>query len=576
MNRIVAAQQFRRAVMSILTVATALPFSGVFAQVAPTAYGKVPNARQIEWYHREMQMFVHFGMNTFTNLEWGTGSESPNSFAPTALDCGQWCRTAKNAGFKSMILVAKHHDGFCIWPSAQTTHDVASSSWRNGAGDVVKEFTDSCAKYGLKAGIYLSCGDFHHDGTVPNYEQFYLDQTKELIKNYGVIREMWWDGANNAMTASSFYRITDSIHAIQPLCAIWSDAAGRNRTAEMRWNGNETATNGDPCWATMDSAWSNANTGILTGPCYVPAEGDISIRDGWFWHSTGTLKTLAALINAYCYSVGRNGGLLMNVPPDTRGRMVSGDSIRVDSLGMWVYGTFDTNLAAGATVTSLHPRGTGFEPANLVDGQESTCYAALDANRTDTITFNLGSSKTFDAIMVQEVNTLGQRTTGWAIQYSTNGTTWNPVTGATGKQSIGYKWIIRITTAVTASYVRLCITAGNACPALHTFGLYRQGYVHQPTTAAAPPSSTRPPRGQGFTVYLAGQPIVLPASFAGKTVSVALLDLKGRVVRQMTAKAGAGASLSDALVLDNGVYVARVRCGAAGKTSVQPFVAFRR
>ena len=202
MNRIVAAQQFRRAVMSILTVATALPVSGVFAQVAPTAYGKVPNARQIEWYHREMQMFVHFGMNTFTNLEWGTGSESPNSFAPTALDCGQWCRTAKNAGFKSMILVAKHHDGFCIWPSAQTTHDVASSSWRNGAGDVVKEFTDSCAKYGLKAGIYLSCGDFHHDGTVPNYEQFYLDQTKELIKNYGVIREMWWDGANNAMTAS--------------------------------------------------------------------------------------------------------------------------------------------------------------------------------------------------------------------------------------------------------------------------------------------------------------------------------------------------------------------------------------
>jgi alpha-L-fucosidase len=358
-----------------------------------------------------------------------------------------------------------------------------------------------------------------------------------MCNNYGTIWEMWWDGANSTKLDSvTLFNIADTIHRLQPSCAIWSDAAGRSRTAEMRWNGNESAQNGDPCWATMDVAWSNANTGVLNAARYVPAEGDISARDGWFWHSTGTLKTLAALINAYCYSLGRNGGLLLNVPPNTTGRIPTADSIRVDSLGMWVYGTFDTNLAAGATVTALHTRGNGYEPANLVDGQESTYYAALDANRTDTITFNLNSSKTFNAIMVQEVIQLGHRTTGWAVQSSTNGTTWTAVTGATGKQSIGYKWIIRITTAVTASYVRLCITAGNACPAIHTFGIYQQGYLHQPTTAVGPQPAGTAPLNNGFNLRIVGGKIFLPAAFANTTVTIELLDSKGRLLKRITSR----------------------------------------
>lgn len=565
----------KRLVAFSLAIGTLLP-AGVNGQ-APTPYGPVPNSRQIEWYHRERQIFLHFGMNTFTNVEWGTGNESPSLFNPTALDCSQWVRTAKNAGFTSAIMVVKHHDGFCLWPSAYTTHDVASSPWKGGTGDVVREFVNACNAGGIKPCFYLSCGDFHHE-PLGNYPTFYMNQIRELMKNYGTIWEMWWDGANNNMDSATFCRFADTIHALQPNCAIWSDANGRNRTAEMRWNGNEAANNGDPCWSIMNLAWSNQNVGTLSGTLYSPAEANVSIRPGWFWHSAqnNQVKSTANLWDIYFTSLGRNGGWLLNLPPDTRGLIYSTDSLRVDSVNCWIYGTFQTNLAAGATVTSLHPRGTGFEPANLVDGQESTYYAALDANRTDTVTFNLGSSKIFDVIMVREVIQLGHRTTGWAVQYSTNGTTWNAITAATGKQCIGYKWMIKLTSTITASYVRLCITAGRACPALNTFGIYRQTYTRPPLSGVAPPSSTRPPRGWGFTVYLAGQPIVLPASFAGKTVSVELLDLKGRVLRQTTANVLAGKSLPAAPALDNRLYIARVRCSAGTKTTVQPFAAFKR
>jgi alpha-L-fucosidase len=580
MKRFYYIHQFKRLALGSAVAAVVLPFTAVpVSGQAPAPYGPVPNSRQVEWYHREMQMFLHFGMNTFTNLEWGTGNENPNTFAPTALDCGQWCRTAKNAGFKSMILVAKHHDGFCIWPSAYTTHDVASSSWRSGTGDVVREFTDSCSRYGLKPGIYLSGGDFYcenHGMSAAAYRAYYMNQTKELCNNYGTIWEMWWDGANSEiLDSATLYHVADTIHRLQPDCAIWSDAAGRSRTAEMRWNGNESAQNGDPCWATMNVAWSNANNGVLSGTRYVPAEGDISARAGWFWHASGTYatrRTLATLIDAYCNSVGRNGGLLLNVPPDNRGRITTADSTRVDSLGMWVYGTFDTNLAAGATVTSLHPRGAGFEPANLVDGQESTYYAAGDAYRTDTITFNLGSSKTFDALMVQEVIALGHRTTRWSVDYSTNSTTWYTVSGASNKQSIGYKWIIRISSPVTASWVRLRITAGNACPALHTFGIYRQGYVHQPTTAVEP-SSGRTPSVKSVTITIFGNPVALPASFAGRPVTVAVFDLNGRLVARTMISAGRSVGERPRNVLPPGIFMAR--CSAGGTSAVQKIFSLR-
>jgi len=343
--------------------------------------------------------------------------------------------------------------------------------------------------------------------------------------------------------------------------------------------GNESGSAGDPCWSTIDSASlaletvAVMNSGNLNGAWWVPAESDVSIRPGWYWHPSedGSVKSVTTLRNMYFTTTGRNTNYLLNVPPDNRGLIKATDSIRLDSLGCWIYGTFRTNLALGATVTSLHPRGAGYEPANLVDTLESTYYATPDANRTDTVTFNLGSSKTFDVIMVQEVIQLGHRTTGWAVQSSTNGTTWTAITGATGKQCIGYKWLIRVATPVTASYVRLCITAGRACPALHTFGLFLQAFVRPPASAVVP--SDRAPEPPGFAVTIFGNSVMLPLSFAGRQATVDVLDLNGRLVARTLVKADKSIMQSSRSALPRGIYL--VRCTADGAMAVQKIFSFR-
>lgn len=470
--------------MSFALLAIIGTFTAARAQEAPVPSGPVPNARQIEWYHREIIAFIHFGMNTFEGVNEGEGKASPGLFNPRALDCNQWTSVLKKAGIPCAIFVAKHADGFCNWPSYYTNYSVRNSPWKNGQGDIVREFTDACKAAGIKAAIYLGPHDRHDAryGT-PLYADYYAGQLSELLRNYGPIWEIWWDGAGADKLTTAFYtRWADTVRRLQPNCVIFG-TKNSYQFADCRWVGNESGIAGDPCWSTIDPASireesghiNELNKGEVDGTAYVPAEVDVSIRPSWFYHpeEDAKVKTVAELWDLYFNSVGRNSVLLLNFPPDQRGLIPDIDAQRADSLRQLINGTFRTNLAAGATIKTQHPRGGKFASSNMVDGLEQTYYATTDAFNTDTITFNLGKAKTFDVLMLQEVITLGHRTTGWSVDYSLNGKDWTAIPEATGKQSIGYKWLVKCK-PVTATKVRLRITAGKACPAIHSFGLYKQ------------------------------------------------------------------------------------------------------
>ena len=467
-----------------------LAFIGAFiplftaAQTAPAPFGPIPNARQIEWYHRGIIAFFHFGLNTFAEVNEGDGTASPQLFNPKGLDCNQWMRVLKNAGIPCAIIVAKHADGFCNWPTAHTNYSVKNSPWKNGKGDVVKEFTEACKAAGIKAGIYLGPHDRHDSryGT-PDYSDYYADQLSELLRNYGPIWEVWWDGAGADKLTTPFYtRWADSVRTLQPNCVVFG-TKNSYPFADCRWMGNESGISGDPCWSTINPSSirdepdhiADLNHGEVNGKAYIPAEVDVSIRPSWFYHAEedARVKSVADLWDLYFNSVGRNSVLLLNFPPNKEGLVSAVDAQRSDSLGQLISRTFKTNLAAGAKIKALHSRGAEYKPANMVDDAEDTYFATTDAFTTDTITFDLRSAKTFDVLQLQEVIRLGQRTTGWSVDYSANGRRWIPIPEATGKQSIGYKWLVKFR-PVTARYIRLRITAGKACVAIHTFGIYKQ------------------------------------------------------------------------------------------------------
>jgi len=460
----------------------------LFSQAPPAPYGPVPNARQVEWYHREMIAFFHFGINTYEDyVNEGDGKASTAIFNPTALDVDQWMRVLKASGIPAGILVAKHADGFCNWPSAYTDYSVKNSAWKNGKGDLVREFTDACKKAGITAGLYLGPHDRHQHlsptYTTAAYGDYYNAQLTELLTNYGPIWETWWDGAGaDELTTPLYTRWAKTLRALQPNCVIFG-TKNSYRFADCRWVGNESGFAGDPCWSTIDSASIRdeaahivaLNQGELQGNAYIPAETDVSIRPSWFYHpeEDAKVKTVQELWDIYCRSVGHNSVLLLNLPPDRRGLIHAIDSTNLAGLRDVIDRTFKTNLAQGAKVTARHTRGKTYSPANLLDNNERTYYAAKDGFTTDTVTFALKSPATFDCLMLQEVIQLGHRTTGWSVDYSQDGKNWLPISEAAGKQSIGYKWIVRFA-PITAAYVRLRITAGQASPAIHSFGIYKQ------------------------------------------------------------------------------------------------------
>jgi alpha-L-fucosidase len=307
-----------------------------------------PTPAQLQWQQDELAMFCHFGVNTFTNREWGDGTESPSIFNPAALDCRQWARSARAGGFRAMILTAKHHDGFCLWPSATTKHSVASSPWRGGSGDLVKEFVDAARAEGLRVGLYLSPWDRNNPtyGDSPRYNDLYSAQLTELLTRYGQIAEVWFDGANaegpnGKKQVYDWPRVWAQVRREQPNAVMFSDAG-----PDVRWSGNENGTAGDPNWSTVDPSIVQAPgvSGPLIGPAlqnghpagtvWRPAECDTSIRPGWFYHPAedARVKTVDRLVDTYFRSVGRNSKLLLNVPPTPAGLLHDTDVARLVGL----------------------------------------------------------------------------------------------------------------------------------------------------------------------------------------------------------------------------------------------------
>ncbi|MBQ8893666.1 MAG: alpha-L-fucosidase [Clostridia bacterium] len=296
-----------------------------YEQYGLKPYGAVPNARQMAHWEMEKKAFIHFGMNTFTNVEWGNGLEDPKSFAPTTLDARQWVRSLKECGFGLIILTAKHHDGFCLWPSAVTEHCVKNSGY---SGDVVKEFTDACREYGVKAGIYLSPWDRNSPYWGQDaYNDYYIAQLTELLGgHYGPIYEVWWDGAGSTETQYDWKRWAETVRTLQPEASIFG-SLGASEYVDFRWVGNERGVAGETHYASIDLTHlqventAGLNRGNQGGEWYIPSETDVSIRPGWFYRSEqdGQVKCAARLNKLWFESVGRNSLLLLNFPPDTRG-----------------------------------------------------------------------------------------------------------------------------------------------------------------------------------------------------------------------------------------------------------------
>jgi alpha-L-fucosidase len=326
----------------------------------------VPTVSQLEWQRDELAIFLHFGVNTFTDREWGDGSEDPRIFNPARLDIRQWARVARSAGFRTMVLTAKHHDGFCLWPSRTTRHSVASSPWRNGRGDLVGEFVAACRAEGLKVGLYCSPWDRNHPayGDSPSYNDIFCDQLTELLTNYGPIHEVWFDGANGEgpngkRQEYDWPRFWSHVRRLQPDAVMFSDAG-----PDVRWIGNETGVAGQTNWSTVDpvvvpvpgmsgdAVMKMLREGDPAGTVWRPGETDVSIRPGWFHHPAEDerVKSVDRLVEIYFTSVGRNSKLLLNVPPTRDGLLHDVDVSRLTGLRAQLDRLFANDITAGAAV----------------------------------------------------------------------------------------------------------------------------------------------------------------------------------------------------------------------------------
>ena len=336
-----------------------------------------PSPAQLSWQRDELALFLHFGVNTFTDREWGDGREDPSIFSPTALDAHQWTRAARAGGARALVLTAKHHDGFCLWPTRTTTHSVAASPWRSGRGDVVREFTDACRAGGLKAGLYLSPWDRNNPayGDSPRYNDLYCDQLTELLTRYGPIAEVWFDGANGEgpngkRQIYDWPRFFGLVRKLQPNAVMFSDAG-----PDVRWCGNEHGTAGDPNWSTVNPnivtfpgqdapGISDAlQHGDRAGTIWRPAEVDVSIRPGWFYHpaENDRVRTVDNLIDLYFSSVGRNGKLLLNLPPTRDGLLHSTDVARLAAFRARLTTMLEHDVARGVSRNRVAIDRTGVE-----------------------------------------------------------------------------------------------------------------------------------------------------------------------------------------------------------------------
>ncbi len=449
----------------------------LFAQYGLTPWGAAPNHRHMEWYRRGKMAFIHFTVNTFTDREWGDGTESPAVFDPSELDCRQWAKVLKEGGFTTAILTAKHHDGFCLWDTAYTEHCVRNSPLKR---DVVREFTDACREFGIKPGIYLSPWDRHEPcwGT-EEYNGYFNGQITELLTNYGKIWEFWWDGAGSTEARYDWKQWVDTIRRLQPDCILWG-ALGSAEYLDCRWVGNEEGRAGDPCYATIETdiireeICSVLNHGIRGGSRFIPAETNTSIRPGWFYHASQDhqVKTVEQLVDYWFHSAGRNTTILLNLPPDRRGLIHEIDARNVRLWKERMDGIFARNLAEGARLEAsdtIHPD-CGAE--NLLNSEDNAFYASAVRNPEVVLTFE--KPVTFDCFRVEEVIELGHRVHGFALDVLQEGE-WKTLLE---RKCIGFCYADRFA-PVTADAVRLRITDADADPVLRFLGLYNGAWTEE-------------------------------------------------------------------------------------------------
>jgi alpha-L-fucosidase len=460
-----------------------------------------PSARQLSWQEMELTAFVHFSINTFTDREWGVGDEDPQLFNPNQLDAKQWARVFKEAGMKMIILTTKHHDGFCLWPTRYTDHSVKTSPWRNGNGDVVQEVAEACREFGLKLGIYLSPWDRHEPsyGNSPRYNEFFKNQLRELLTNYGEVAEVWFDGAcgegpngkRQVYDWPGYYKV---IRELQPHAVI------AIMGPDVRWVGTESGYGRETEWSVVPSSLRSLAQ-MLKSPsqealdssflpmdltqadlgsrdkiiqasalAWYPSEVDVSIRPGWFYHQSqdGQVKSPEKLFDIYFSSVGRNSVLLLNVPPDRRGLIHEND---IQVLGEWrraLDETFRINFAEGAQAQASNAA-KGHSAQKTIDGDKKTYWTTEGGKEAAVLEYRLAKPSTFDVLMLQENIRIGQRIEHFQLEAWINGS-WEKVTEGT---TIGYKRLLRFP-ATTTDRVRLSITESRTNPTLSHFGLYNR------------------------------------------------------------------------------------------------------
>lgn len=484
----------------LLTIFLLLKTVSGFCQAAPKPYGALPTKAQLNWHEMEMYCIIHFGVDTYTDKEWGFGDEDPAMINPIHFDAKQIVGAAKAGGFKGVVIVAKHHDGLCLWPTKTTEHNISKTNFRNGKGDMLKEYQQACQKLGMQMGLYCSPWDRNNAFYgKPEYVEICRNQLKELYSQYGKIFISWHDGANGGdgyyggakevrkIDRSNYYGWPTTwaiTRKMQPSATIFGDVG-----PDVRWIGNEEGHAGETSWATYtplapDSGRMPANgyvkdwlgvEGTRNGKYWMPAECDVSLRPGWFYHESqnSQVKSPYILLDLYYKSVGRGADLDLGLSPNKQGLLDSEDVASLKKFGAILKETFAVNLAKGAKFSATNIRGKNsiaFGPKLLLDQNRYSYWATDDAVKTPTLTLDLGSEKTFNIIRLRENIKLGQRIGAFEVDAWKNGQ-WQQITSAT---SIGSNRLIRLPQNITTKIVRLRITKSPVCIALSDFGLYKE------------------------------------------------------------------------------------------------------
>lgn len=476
---------------SISTVVFSLLLTGCQSVSAPEAILPVPQEKQVNWQKMETYAFVHFGLNTFNDREWGYGDSDPKTFNPARLDCEQWVQTFVNSGMKGVILTAKHHDGFCLWPTQLTEYCIRNTPYKDGKGDIVRELSDACKKYGIKFAVYLSPWDRHQAnyGT-PEYVDYFYKQLHELLTNYGDVFEIWFDGANGGdgwyggakdartidrKTYYDYPRAYKMIDELQPQAVIFSDGG-----PGCRWVGNENGFAGATNWSFLRAGevypgypkYRELQYGHADGNQWVAAECDVSIRPGWFYHpeEDDKVKTVDQLTDLYYRSVGHNATLLLNFPVDRNGLIHPTDSLNAVSFHQRVQKELADNLLSSAKVSASDERGGQFKVRGVTDGKYDTYWATNDGVTTADLTFTFSQPTKMNRVMIQEYIPLGQRVKSFVVEYK-EGDQWLSVKCNEETTTVGYKRLLRFEMIETEE-LRIRFTDARASLCINEVGAY--------------------------------------------------------------------------------------------------------